>query len=87
VDGTEQEEGLVVVVKERKETGKRGVLREDELGRVVIPLAELELMDARDNWYVSFAHACTQCRLTRSLTLSADAKRPGTSWLPKSRGW
>jgi hypothetical protein len=52
VDGTEQDEGLVVVVKERKETGKRGVLREDELGRAVIPLADLELMQARDNWSV-----------------------------------
>lgn len=51
VDGTEQDEGLVVVVKERKETGKKGVLREDELGRVVVPLADLELMQARDHWY------------------------------------
>lgn len=51
MDGTEQDEGLVVVVKERKETGKKGVLREDELGRVVVPLADLELMQARDHWY------------------------------------
>jgi hypothetical protein len=54
VDGTEQDEGLVVVVKERKETGKKGVLREDELGRVVVPLIDLELMQARDNWSTSF---------------------------------
>ena len=51
MDGTEQDEGLVVVVKERKETGKKGVLREDELGRVIVPLADLELMQARDHWY------------------------------------